>query len=161
GRIDLRKALTPERKGDPVGGTVYLATADRWGNLVSFIYSVYDTFGSGITVPGYGFVLNDRGALFSVDPKSPHVIAPRQRPFHTLLLGFVMQSGQPLMALGLMGGSQQAQGHAQVLVSMLDLGANPQAASDSARFSHAQASNTLYLESELFAQVGAALSALG
>jgi len=161
GRIDLRKALTPERKGDPVGGTVYLATADRWGNLVSFIYSVYDTFGSGVTVPGYGFVLNDRGALFSLDPKSANVIAPRKRPFHTLLPGFVMHDGQPLMAFGLMGGSQQAQGHAQVLVSMLDLGANPQAASDAARFSHAQASNTLYLESGLFAQVGAPLSALG
>lgn len=160
-RIDLRKARTPEPKGDPVGGTVYLATADRWGNMVSFIYSVYDTFGAGVTIPGYGFVLNDRGALFSLNPNSPNVIAPHKRPFHTLLPGFVMKDGQPLMAFGLMGGSQQAQGHAQVLVSMIDLGANPQAASDAARFSHAQASNTLYLESGLFAQVGAPLSALG
>jgi gamma-glutamyltranspeptidase / glutathione hydrolase len=161
GRIDLRQASVPEPKGDPVGGTVYLATADRWGNLVSFIYSVYDTFGSGVTVPGYGFVLNDRGALFSVNPKSPNVIAPRKRPFHTLLPGFVMKAGAPYMAFGLMGGSQQAQGHAQVLVSMIDLGVNPQAASDAARFSHAQATNTLFLESGLFAQVGAPLSALG
>jgi gamma-glutamyltranspeptidase/glutathione hydrolase len=160
-RIDLHKALTPQPKGDPVGGTVYLATADRWGNMVSFIYSIYDTFGSGITVPGYGFVLNDRGALFSLDPHSPNVIAPHKRPFHTLLPGFVMKGGQPLMAFGLMGGSQQAQGHAQVLVSMIDLGANPQAASDAARFTHAQATNTLYLESGLFAQVGAGLSMLG
>jgi gamma-glutamyltranspeptidase/glutathione hydrolase len=159
--IDMHTAAKPEPKGDPVGGTVYLATADRWGNLVSFIFSIYDTFGSGITVPGYGFVLNDRGALFSLDPKSPNVIAPGKRPFHTLLPGFVMKDGQPLMAFGLMGGSQQAQGHAQVLVSMLDLGANPQAASDAARFSHAQATNTLYLESNLFATVGAALSARG
>jgi gamma-glutamyltranspeptidase/glutathione hydrolase len=153
--------MTPEAKGDPVGGTVYLATADRWGNLVSFIYSVYDTFGSGVTVPGYGFVLNDRGALFSLDPKSPNVIAPGKRPFHTLLPGFLMKDGQPVMAFGLMGGSQQAQGHAQVLVSMIDLGANPQAASDAARFSHAQATNTLNLESNLFALVGAALSERG
>jgi gamma-glutamyltranspeptidase / glutathione hydrolase len=160
-RIDLHKALTPQPKGDPVGGTVYLATADRWGNMVSFIYSIYDTFGSGITVPGYGFVLNDRGALFSLDPHSPNVIAPHKRPFHTLLPGFVMKGGQPLMAFGLMGGSQQAQGHMQALVSMIDLGANPQAASDAARFTHAQATNTLYLESGLFAQVGAALSELG
>jgi gamma-glutamyltranspeptidase / glutathione hydrolase len=160
-RIDLHKALTPEPKGDPVGGTVYVATADRWGNMVSFIYSIYDTFGAGITVPGYGFVLNDRGALFSLDPHSPNVIAPHKRPFHTLLPGFVMKGGEPVMAFGLMGGSQQAQGHAQVLVSMIDLGANPQAASDAARFSHAQATNTLYLESGLFAQVGAALSQLG
>jgi gamma-glutamyltranspeptidase / glutathione hydrolase len=160
-RIDLHKALTPEAKGDPVGGTVYLATADRWGNMVSFIYSVYDTFGSGITVPGYGFVLNDRGALFSLDPHSPNVVAPHKRPFHTLLPGFVMKDGRPVMAFGLMGGSQQAQGHAQVLVSRIDLAANLQAASDAARFTHAQATNTLCLESALFAQVGAALSVLG
>lgn len=161
GRIDRAKATTPQSKGDPVGGTVYLATADRWGNMVSFIFSIYDTFGSGITIPGYGFVLNDRGALFSLDPNSPNVIAPHKRPFHTLLPGFVMKQGAPLMAFGLMGGSQQAQGHAQVLIDMIDLGANPQAASDAARFSHAQASNTLYLESQLFGQVGAALSARG
>jgi len=160
-RINMRKAMAPEPKGDPAGGTVYLATADRWGNLVSFIYSIYDTFGSGITVPGYGFVLNDRGALFSLDPKSPNVVAPHKRPFHTLLPGFVMKDGAPLMAFGLMGGSQQAQGHTQVLVDMLDFGANPQAASDAARFSHAQGTNTLYLESNLFATVGAALSTLG
>lgn len=160
-RIDLHRALALSPQSDPVGGTVYLATADRWGNMVSFIYSIYDTFGSGITVPGYGFVLNDRGALFSLDPHSPNVIAPHKRPFHTLLPGFVMKGSQPVMAFGLMGGSQQAQGHAQVLVDMIDLGVNPQAASDAARFSHAQDTNTLYLESGLFAQVGAALSQLG
>jgi len=160
-KIDLHKASAPEPKGDPVGGTVYLTVADRWGNMVSFIYSVYDTFGAGITVPGYGFVLNDRGALFSLDPKSPNVIAPGKRPFHTLVPGFVMKNGQPLMTFGLMGGSQQAQGHAQVLVDMIDLGANPQAASDAARFSHAQASNTLSLESNLYQLVGRALAAMG
>ena len=160
-RIDPTKAGAPEPKGDPVGGTVYLAVADRWGNMVSFIYSIYDSFGSGITIPGYGFVLNDRGALFSLDPKSPNLIAPRKRPFHTLLPGFLMKGGQPVMAFGLMGGSQQAQGHAQVLVDMIDLGANPQAASDAARFTHAQASNTLDLESNLYDLVGADLKAMG
>jgi gamma-glutamyltranspeptidase / glutathione hydrolase len=160
-RIDPKKAGAPEPKGDPVGGTVYLAVADRWGNMVSFIYSIYDSFGSGITIPGYGFVLNDRGALFSLDPKSPNLIAPRKRPFHTLLPGFLMKGGQPVMAFGLMGGSQQAQGHAQVLVDMIDLGANPQAASDAARFTHAQASNTLDLESNLYDLVGADLKAMG
>jgi gamma-glutamyltranspeptidase / glutathione hydrolase len=160
-RIDPKKAATPEPKGDPVGGTVYLAVADRWGNMVSFIYSIYDSFGSGITIPGYGFVLNDRGALFSLDPKSPNLIAPRERPFHTLLPGFLMKGGQPVMAFGLMGGSQQAQGHAQVLVDMIDLGANPQAASDAARFTHAQASNTLDLESNLYDLVGADLKSMG
>jgi gamma-glutamyltranspeptidase/glutathione hydrolase len=160
-RIDPKKAVTPEPKGDPVGGTVYLAAADRWGNMVSFIYSIYDSFGSGVTVPGYGFVLNDRGALFSLDRNSPNLLAPRKRPFHTLLPGFLMKDGRPVMAFGLMGGSQQAQGHAQVLVDMIDLGANPQAASDAARFTHAQASNTLFLESNLYKLVGARLQALG
>jgi gamma-glutamyltranspeptidase/glutathione hydrolase len=160
-RIDPERASTPKPYGDPVGGTVYLTVADRWGNMVSFIYSIYDSFGSGITVPGYGFVLNDRGALFSLDPKSPNLIAPRKRPFHTLLPGFLMKDGQPVMAFGLMGGSQQAQGHAQVLVDMIDLGANPQAASDAARFTHGQASNTLALESNLYNLVGASLKAMG
>jgi gamma-glutamyltranspeptidase/glutathione hydrolase len=160
-RIDLHHASTPESSGDPVGGTVYLATADRWGNMVSFIFSVYDTFGSGITVPGYGFVLNDRGALFSLDPHSPNLIAPAKRPFHTLLPGFVMKGGRPLTAFGLMGGAQQAQGHVQVLIDMIDFGANPQAASDAARFSHAQASNTLALESNLYQLMGARLKQWG
>src|SRR3984957_14970295 len=163
-RIDPHKASTPEPKGDPVGGTVYLTVADRWGNIVSFIYSIYsiyDTFGAGVTVPGYGFVLNNRGALFSLDPKSPNIIAPHKRPFHTLLPGFLMKDGQPVMAFGLMGGSQQAQGHVQVLVDMIDLGANPQAASDAARFTHGQATNELDLESNLYDLVGAPLKAMG
>jgi gamma-glutamyltranspeptidase/glutathione hydrolase len=161
GRIDLHRAGTPGSEGDPVGGTVYLAVADRWGNMVSYIYSIYESFGSGITVPGYGFVLNDRGALFSLRPGSPNLIAPGKRPFHTLLPGFIMKNGRPLTAFGLMGGSQQAQGHVQVLIDMIDLGANLQAASDAARFSHAQATNTLYLETNLYDRVGAQLKALG
>ena len=161
GHIDPKKAGTPERRGDPVGGTVYIAAADRWGNMVSFIYSIYDTFGAGITVPNYGFVLNDRGALFSLEPNSPNLIAPGKRPFHTLLPGFLMKNGQPVMAFGLMGGSQQAQGHAQVLIDMIDLGVNPQAASDAARFTHSQASNTLSLESNLYGLLGARLKAIG
>jgi gamma-glutamyltranspeptidase/glutathione hydrolase len=160
-RIDLHKAATVNAKGDPVGGTVYLATADRWGNMVSFIFSVYDTFGSGLTVPGYGFVLNNRGALFSLDAHSPNLIAPGKRPFHTLLPGFIMKDGRPLTAFGLMGGGQQAQGHVQVLVNMIDLGANLQAASDAARFAHAQATNTVQLESNLYTLIGARLQSMG
>jgi gamma-glutamyltranspeptidase / glutathione hydrolase len=160
-KINLHRASKPEPKGDPVGGTVYLATADRWGNMVSFIYSIYDTFGSGITVPGYGFVLNNRGALFSLDPRSPNRLAPGKRPFHTLLPGFLMKDGRPVTAFGLMGGSQQAQGHVQVLVNLIDLGANLQATSDAARFSHAQATNIVELESGLYHSVAAGLKALG
>jgi len=161
GKIDLRKASSPAAKDEPAGGTVYLATADRWGNMVSFIFSLYESFGSGITVPGYGFVLNNRAALFSLDAHSPNRIAPGKRPFHTLLPGFVMKDGQPLMAFGLMGGAQQAQGHVQVLIDLLDLGANVQAASDAARFSHDQASNTLQLESSLYDLLGSELRKLG
>ena len=106
-------------------------------------------------------VLNNRAALFSLDPESPNVLAPRKRPFHTLLPGFVMKGGEPHLAFGLMGGAQQAQGHVQVLIDMLDLGANLQAASDAARFSHVHETDTLLLESELFAVLGAELASLG
>jgi gamma-glutamyltranspeptidase/glutathione hydrolase len=129
--------------------------------MVSFIYSIYDTFGSGITVPGYGFLLNNRANLFSLEPKSPNVLAPHKRPFHTIIPGFLMKDGQPVMAFGLMGGAMQAQGHAQVLVDMIDLGANPQAATDAARFRHSQETNKVYLESNLYELVGAQLKSLG
>lgn len=159
--IDLHHAAPLPQRGGSNGGTVYLTTADRWGNMVSFIYSVYDTFGSNVTVPGYGFVLQDRGALFSLDPSSPNVVAPGKRPFHTLIPAFLMKDGKPQMSFGLMGGDQQAQGHAQVLVDMIDLGANPQAASDAARFSHRQFRNRVFLEAPLYDLIGAQLKAMG
>ena len=161
GRIDPAHATAPGTNAQQRGGTVYLTTADRWGNMVSMIYSVYDALGSGVTVPGYGFVLHDRGALFSLDPKSPNIIAPRKRPFHTIIPAFVMKDGQPLIAFGLMGGSMQAQGHMQVLVDMIDLGANLQAASDMARFQHSQGDNTLELETQLYNLVGTQLTSMG
>jgi gamma-glutamyltranspeptidase/glutathione hydrolase len=159
--INLRRAAETPAAADPMGGTVYISAADKDGNMVSLIYSVFEGFGSAITVPGYGFVLNDRANLFSLDPTSPNVIAPGKRPFQTLIPGFVMKDGEPLMSFGLMGGVQQAQGHAQVLINMIDLGANVQAASDAARFSHFQDRNTVWLESEAFRNVGGALSAMG
>src|SRR6202022_3761171 len=105
--------------------------------------------GSGVTVPGYGFVLHNRGALFSLDPKSPNVIEPHKRPFNTLAAGFVMKVTNPLMTITVMGGDMQATGHAQALVNIFDLGANMQAAADMARFHHAQVPNRLDLESNL------------
>lgn len=160
-QIDMKKARPAATTQAAVGGTVYLATADREGNMVSFIYSVYSGFGSGIMVPGYGFVLNNRAALFNLDPNSPNVIAPRKRPFHTLVPAFIMKDGRPLTALGLMGGGQQAQGHAQVVVNMVDFGANVQAASDAARFTHFQERDQLDLESQLYALIGEDLKARG
>jgi gamma-glutamyltranspeptidase/glutathione hydrolase len=112
-------------------------------------------------VPGYGFVLHNRGALFTLDPRSPNVIEPHKRPFNTLAAGFVMHGGEPLMTVTLMGGDMQAQGHAQLLVNILDLGANVQAAADMARFRHAQISNVLSLETPLYDLVGPQLAAMG
>jgi gamma-glutamyltranspeptidase / glutathione hydrolase len=143
------------------GDTVVLSTADSEGNMVSWVNSNYAEFGSGITVPGYGFLLHNRGALFTLNPKSPNVIEPHKRPFNTLSAGFVMHDGKPLMTVTLMGGDMQVQGHAQLLVDILDLGANLQAAADMGRFLHGQISNILSLETPLYDQVGKKLAAMG
>jgi gamma-glutamyltranspeptidase/glutathione hydrolase len=143
------------------GDTVYLTTADRWGNMASFIYSIYDYFGSQISVPGYGFPMNDRGSFFDLKPSSPDVIAPHKRPFLTIIPAFVMKDGQPLLAFGNMGGDEQAQAQATEIVNMIDLGMNVQAAGDAARFHHSQSADRVDLESNLFAQVGDQLRAMG
>jgi gamma-glutamyltranspeptidase / glutathione hydrolase len=132
--------------------------------MVSWVNSNFATFGSGITVPGYGFILHNRGDLFTLDPNSPNVIAGGKRPYNTLAAGFVMQGGRTdgqLMALTLMGGDMQAQGHAQMMVNMVDLGANLQAATDMARFHHNQNNGAVTLESEAFKLVGPQLAAMG
>jgi gamma-glutamyltranspeptidase / glutathione hydrolase len=144
-----------------LGDTIYLATADRWGNMVSWINSNFAGWGSGITVPGYGFILHNRGGLFTLDANSPNVIAPNKRPYNTLSAVLVMQNDRPLLVTGQHGGDQQGQGNMQVLVNVLDLHANVQAAGDMARFSHNQVNNRLQLESALFALVGAQLKGMG
>jgi gamma-glutamyltranspeptidase/glutathione hydrolase len=128
---------------------------------VAWVNSNFDSFGSGLTVPGYGFILHNRGGLFSLDLKSPNVIAPHKRPYNTLAAGFVMDGDKPLMSLLLMGGDMQAQGHGQVLVDIFDLGANLQMATDMARFRHSQVPNRLVLEQGLFDLVGKDLAAMG
>lgn len=160
-RIDMHHAAALDRSEQPLGGTAYITAADAEGNVVSLIYSVYNFFGSGVTVPGYGFLLNDRGAAFSLDPASPNAIAPGKRPFYTIIPGFVTREGKPFAAFGVMYGDQQAQGQAQVLLNMLLFGANPQAAGDAARFAHSQATNRLQLESQLYDAIGADLKARG
>jgi len=162
-KVNPEHASTPGPKGnaDGTGDTIVLSAADSEGNMVSWVNSNYTAFGSGITVPGYGFLLHNRGALFSLDPTSPNVIAPHKRPFNTLSAGFVMREGEPLMTITLMGGDMQAQGHAQALVNLFDLGANMQAAGDMARFRHSQLPNVLSLESPLYDRVGAQLAAMG
>jgi gamma-glutamyltranspeptidase/glutathione hydrolase len=147
----------PTYNTDPSGDTIYLTTADRWGNMVSWVNSNYTGFGTGITIPGYGFVLNSRLAQFTLDPNHPNRIEPHKRPYDTISCGFVMKDGQPLMTLGLMGGDMQVQGHGQMLVNILDLGANLQASTDMARFYHNEVPNTLGLETQLYNLVGATL----
>ena len=161
GRIDPNVAAKPAIKGATDGGTIYLTTADRWGNMVSLIHSVFGVYGSRATVPPYGFVLHNRGGGFSLDPASPNIVAPRKRPFHTIIAGFVMKDGAPLMTFGNMGGSVQPETHAQHMVNMIDLGMNVQMTTDAARFTHNQSSNVLSLEPNLFDLVGAALKAKG
>jgi gamma-glutamyltranspeptidase / glutathione hydrolase len=154
---DATASITAQERGD----TVYLTTADRWGNMASFIYSIYDYFGSQISVPGYGFPMNDRGSFFNLDPSSPDVIAPHKRPFLTIIPAFVMKDGQPLLSFGNMGGDEQAQAQATEIVNMIDLGMNVQAAGDAARFHHSQDADRVDLESNLYALVGSDLSAMG
>jgi gamma-glutamyltranspeptidase / glutathione hydrolase len=164
GRVDPNKASpTGPRTGTDLalGDTIVLSTADPEGNMVSWVNSNFSGFGSGITVPGYGIVLHNRGGLFTLNPDSPNVIAPHKRPYNTLAAGFVMKDREPLMTVLLMGGDMQAQGHAQALVNVIDLGANLQAATDMARFRHNQVPNVLQMETELYKLVGAPLSAMG
>ncbi len=161
GRIDPNVASKPAVKGGTDGGTIYLTTADRWGNMVSLIHSVFGVYGSRATVAPYGFVLHNRGGGFSLDPASPNIVAPHKRPFHTIIAGFVMKDGAPLMTFGNMGGSVQPETHAQHMVNLIDLGMNVQMTTDAARFTHNQNSNVLSLEANLFNLVGAALKTRG
>ncbi len=160
-KIDPKLASKPGVTGTQEGGTIYLTTADRWGNMVSLIHSVFGVYGSRATVPPYGFVLHNRGSAFSLDPKSPNIVAPRKRPFHTIIAGFVMKNGEPLMTFGNMGGGVQPETHAQHMVNLIDLGMNVQMTTDAARFTHNQSSNVLSLEANLYNLVGAALKAKG
>jgi len=143
------------------GDTIYLTTADRWGNRVSWINSNFAGWGSGLVVGGYGFVLHNRGGLFTLNPNSPNVIAPQKRPYNTLTAVLVTQNNVPLLTTGQHGGDQQGQGNMQVLVNVLDLAANAQAAGDMARFSHTQVGNTLQMEPNLFKLVGPQLISMG
>jgi gamma-glutamyltranspeptidase/glutathione hydrolase len=163
GKVDPQHASTTGPQGNFAmpGDTIVLSTADDEGNMVSWVNSNFSAFGSGVTVPGYGFILHNRGALFTLNPKSPNAIEPHKRPFNTLSAGFVMRNDQPLMTVTLMGGDMQVQGHAQLLINILDLGANVQAGADMARFRHSQISNALSLETPLYDLVGSKLSAMG
>ena len=127
---------TPKRSPVDDGDTIYMCTADDDGNMVSLIQSNYRGMGSGIVVPGLGFMFQDRGELFSMEPGHANVYAPGKRPFHTIIPGFVMKDGKPWEAFGVMGGGMQPQGHVQVLTNQIDFGLNAQEAGDASRWQH-------------------------
>jgi gamma-glutamyltranspeptidase/glutathione hydrolase len=134
-RLIAPDRAAPAGAGAPAsGGTVYLTAADQQGMMVSFIQSNFKGFGSGVVVPGTGIALHNRGWGFTLERGHPNEVAPRKRPFHTIIPGFFLRDGRPLMSFGLMGGSMQAQGHVQIAVRVADQGLNPQAASDAPRW---------------------------
>jgi gamma-glutamyltranspeptidase/glutathione hydrolase len=137
--IDPNHAAKQVAAGNPAldqGDTIYMCTADDEGNMVSLIQSNYRGMGSGIVVPGLGFMFQDRGELFSMDSPHANVYAPGKRPFHTIIPGFVMKDGKPWEAFGVMGGGMQPQGHVQVLTNQIDFGLNVQEAGDASRWQH-------------------------
>src|SRR5881398_1639374 len=129
-------AATPKRSPIDDGDTIYMCTADDEGNMVSLIQSNYRGMGSGIVVPGLGFMFQDRGELFSMEPGHANVYAPGKRPFHTIIPGFVMKGQKPWEAFGVMGGGMQPQGHIQVLTNQIDFGLDAQEAGDASRWQH-------------------------
>jgi gamma-glutamyltranspeptidase / glutathione hydrolase len=135
--VDMAKAncdVLPGEPGLPTrGDTTYLSVVDSHGNMVSLIQSNYSEFGSGLVADGTGFVLHNRGGLFSVDPDSPNGLAGHKRPLHTIIPGF-MTNGQERIAFGIMGGFNQAQAHAQFVSNVVDFGMNIQEALEAARF---------------------------
>jgi gamma-glutamyltranspeptidase/glutathione hydrolase len=131
-RIDMKRAQDFGHGNPPKGGTVYLAAADASGMMVSMIQSNYMGFGSGVVVDGIS--LQNRGGTFVVKPGHPNCVGPSKRPYQTIIPGFVTKDGKPVMSFGVMGGTMQPQGHAQVLVRIADYGQSPQAACDGPRF---------------------------
>ena len=159
--INPEKANCDVSYGTPPGDTTYLSVVDRDGNIVSLIQSNYSAFGSGIVVRGMGFLLQNRGALFSLDPASPNVLAPHKRPFHTIIPGF-MQRGDQHIGFGIMGGANQPLAHAQFVSNFVDYGMNLQAALEAARFTvTGKGGCDIAIESRVKPEVLQKLSAMG
>ena len=141
--IDPGRARQTVRYGDPEldSDTIYLTAADGEGNMISFIQSNYAGYGSALCPEGVGFPMQNRGQAFSLDPNHRNRLEPHKRPFHTIIPAFMTREGRPVMSFGVMGGDFQPQGHAQVVMNMIDFGMSPQQAGDQPRVSHSGSSS--------------------
>ncbi|NMC38277.1 MAG: gamma-glutamyltransferase [Bacteroidales bacterium] len=146
---ERRKLINPEKAAKiyspgkiEAGNTIYLTVADRFGNMISLIQSNYRGMGSGMCPPGLGFVLQDRGEMFSLAEGHANVYAPGKRPFHTIIPAFITRKGKPWISFGVMGGDMQPQGHAQIVVNLIDFKMNLQEAGDAPRIHHIGSSET-------------------
>jgi gamma-glutamyltranspeptidase/glutathione hydrolase len=168
--IDHSQATLDTRRGSPVASsdTVYLAAVDGQGNACSFINSNYMGFGTGIVPQGTGFSLQNRGYCFSLDPDHPNALAPRKRPYHTIIPAMATRDeqgsdGALYASFGVMGGFMQPQGHVQVIVGLVDDGLDPQSALDRPRFclTDARPASAVELEDGITAPVMSTLARMG
>ncbi|MGO9924397.1 MAG: gamma-glutamyltransferase, partial [Isosphaeraceae bacterium] len=170
--LDLDRANQHPAPGEPEqADTIYLTVVDRDFNCVSLIQSNFHGFGSFHVPADLGFVLQNRGCLFALDPIHRNRLEPRKRPFHTIIPGFITRDGRPWLSFGLMGGDMQAQGHAQVISNLIDFGMDVQEAGDAPRFRHfgsseptgqpAKGGGSVALESGIAPEVRRALAARG
>jgi gamma-glutamyltranspeptidase/glutathione hydrolase len=139
GGVEPWPAPWPDAHPEAHGDTIYLTAADKDGNVISLIQSIYESFGAGIVAGDTGIALHNRGNLFSLDPRHPNVLAPGKRPFHTLVPAMVLRDGRPWLSFGVMGGDMQPQGHVQVLLNLIEFGMNVQEAGEAPRFRHSSA----------------------
>jgi gamma-glutamyltranspeptidase/glutathione hydrolase len=165
-RIDLQHAAPAVTTGisssdwrKSRGDTVYLTVVDKDRNAVSFINSNFQNFGSGVVVPDTGIILQDRGALFTLEKNHPNCIEGHKRPYHTIIPAMVFRDGKPWLSFGVMGGDMQPQGQVQVLLNMLEFGMNVQDAGEAARFHHS--GNGVALESGIGPEVMSRLAYMG
>ena len=154
------QAIAPTHGKPFCGGTVYLNAADAEGNMVSFIQSNYKDFGSGIVLPGYGINFNDRGAGFSLNPELDDYLAPRKKPYHTIIPGFLTHGGEPVGPFGVMGAYMQPQGHVQVIMNTVDWLLNPQSALDAPRWQWIQGKE-IWLERAVAPEIASELRRRG